>query len=967
MDGTEESVPAAPNMSHDASAREEALREILEVISQSRDDEEPVFHAILSRAAALCDAPMARLHLVADDRATFRAAAFWGEAPRSMTEGEVWPLDPSFTLSRTLIEGETLHLEDHATSENYLRRDPVAVRIVEEEGIRTRLSVPLMQGDQPIGSITLSRREVEPFSADQISLVEAFAAQAVIAIENVRQFRELQTRLEREAATREILEVISESRDDEGPVFDTILDNVSRLCNAPLVFLSIVDASRKHLTIPAHRGARSKIAGVWDTMIEPLTSSALVSAHAIRDCRAIHVPDLSQDPTFDMSDARRAELVELEDVRSYLVVPLRQGDRAIGTINLYRREVTPFTKEQIVLVETFAAQAVIAIENVRQFRELQTRLEQEKASAEILKVISQSRDDEQPVFDVVLKNALKLCDVDMCILMIARPESQDVVLSACAGQETKAFVPGISTWPLDAIQEPISAIRENRMIHTEDMRDTELYRQGDPSRRGIVDDDGMRSRLVLPLISGRAAIGSFVLFRKKVRRFSDEEIAVLTTFAAQAVIAIENVRQFRELQTRLEREAATREILQIISRSRDDEMPVFDVILENAARICRVPFAGLHLAAEDHTTVEMVAHMGMRSMTLNVWNASFPIDGNAVVARCTRTAEVIHVEDMADDDLYRQGYEPRVQVVDVEGVRTLLAVPLVRDGVGVGCIWAFRREVSPFSVEDIDLLQGFAAQAVIAIENVRQFKALESRTNEVQALNESLEERVEKQVGEIERMGRLKRFLPAAVADTVVSQGSDKMLSSHRALLGVLFCDIRGFTAFCETAEPEETIEVLQTYHQEMGRLINDHGAGVDHRMGDGIMVLFNDPLPCEDPAGEAVRLALAMRDRMEELCMKWKRLGHRLGFGVGISLGYATVGMVGYEGRYDYTASGTAVNIAARLCDHAEDGEILLSPRAWTAVEDRIATTSRGEVSFKGINREIEVMCIEPGTTLSD
>ncbi|MHA6262216.1 adenylate/guanylate cyclase domain-containing protein [Arenibacterium sp. CAU 1754] len=167
---------------------------------------------------------------------------------------------------------------------------------------------------------------------------------------------------------------------------------------------------------------------------------------------------------------------------------------------------------------------------------------------------------------------------------------------------------------------------------------------------------------------------------------------------------------------------------------------------------------------------------------------------------------------------------------------------------------------------------------------------------------------------------------------------------------------MRGFTAFCETAEPEETIEVLQTYHEEMGKLINAHGAGVDHRMGDGIMVLFNDPLPCDDPAGSAVRLAIAMGERMAELCAGWKRVGHRLGFGVGVSLGYATVGMVGFEGRFDYTASGTAINLAARLCDEAEDGEILLSPRASIAVEDDFATESRGEISLKGMRKPVEV-----------
>jgi len=279
----------------------------------------------------------------------------------------------------------------------------------------------------------------------------------------------------------------------------------------------------------------------------------------------------------------------------------------------------------------------------------------------------------------------------------------------------------------------------------------------------------------------------------------------------------------------------------------------------------------------------------------------------------------------------------------------------VSNGAGIGSIGLYRREKRLFSSDEIDLVQTFADQAVIAIENVRQFKALQERTEEVQALNESLEIRVDEQVGEIERMGRLKRFLSPAVAEAVVTRGED-MLSSHRALIATLFCDIRGFTAFCETAEPEETIEVLQTYHEEMGHLISVHNGGVDKRMGDGVMVVFNDPLPCDDPAGDALRMALAMREKMAELSKKWKRLGHRLGFGVGISLGYATVGMVGSAGRYEYTASGTAINLAARLCDEADDGEILLSPRAYTAVEDDFAAEARGEIAFKGIKAPVEV-----------
>ena len=400
-----------------------------------------------------------------------------------------------------------------------------------------------------------------------------------------------------------------------------------------------------------------------------------------------------------------------------------------------------------------------------------------------------------------------------------------------------------------------------------------------------------------------------------------------------------------------EREAATRRILQVISQSRSDFEPVFNVILESATRLCDAPLAYLQLCNPSRTHLELAAHIGPGVGFVDfVRDHPLPLDGGqSISARAVVDKVVTQTEDIADDQLYRDRQPHRIHAVDVEGIRTLLNVPLIAGDEAIGVISLYRREVRQFDERQIELVKTFAEQAVIAIENVKQFKALE-------ALNAELSDRVEEQVGEIERIGRLKRFLPAAVADTVVSRGSDKMLSSHRALLGVLFCDIRGFTAFCETAEPEETIEVLQTYHEEMGKLINAHGAGVDHRMGDGIMVLFNDPLPCDDPAGDAVRLALAMRARMTELCNKWKRLGHRLGFGVGISLGYATVGMVGYEGRYDYTASGTAVNMAARLCDQAEDGEILLSPRAHIAVEGEFEIQSRGEVSLKGIHTPVEI-----------
>jgi class 3 adenylate cyclase len=412
----------------------------------------------------------------------------------------------------------------------------------------------------------------------------------------------------------------------------------------------------------------------------------------------------------------------------------------------------------------------------------------------------------------------------------------------------------------------------------------------------------------------------------------------------------------RSLKEALEREKATREILRVISDNRADEAPVFDAILENARRLCDAPFAGLYLVDDAGTHAALVASQGARSAYLASAKTKWPLDADTSVPLSIVGKRVVHAADLADTDAYRRGDQQRVEAVDIEGIRTFLAVPLLKEGNAIGCIGLYRREVKPFEESQIGLVKTFAEQAVIAVDNVRQFKALETRTEEVMALNQDLEKRVAAQVSELERMGRLKRFLPPAVADAIVSSGDDSLLSSHRALVAVLFCDIRGFTAFCETAEPEEAIDVLQRYHEEMGVLITDYGAGVDHRSGDGIMVIFNDPLPCDDPGKAALELALAMRNKMASLCSEWRKLGHRLGFGVGISLGYATVGIVGSAGRFDYTASGTTVNLASRLCDHASDGEILLSPRAYAAVEKIAVIEEAGAIALKGIQTPVEV-----------
>ncbi len=578
-------------------------------------------------------------------------------------------------------------------------------------------------------------------------------------------------------------------------------------------------------------------------------------------------------------------------------------------------------------------------------QELERARDREVATREILNLISRSREDEGPVFDAILRRAADLCDAQAARLFLGMAGDAHQRLVAGFGDDPASVVLyARGAVPMDpSISFAARAIVTGKVVPVADLMDTDQYRRGVEITVSTVRDSGVRTALFVPLMTAAGAIGAFAMHRKEVRPFTADEIAIVETFAAQAVIAIENARQFREVQERLAREAATREILQVISRSRDDDAPVFDMIAQTAARLCRAAVCTFWRIEDG--LIHYCASHGLDSAAFAEMHliTAIPILDNTVIGQVVKTRAVVRIEDATAESYYDHEW------VRARGLKQLIGVPIIVGNQIWGTIslmWPADRAIRD---ADVQLVESFAAQASIAIENVRQFKALE-------ALNAELGDRVQEQVGEIERMGRLKRFLPPAVADAVVSSGSERMLSSHRVLLGVLFCDIRGFTAFCETAEPEETIEVLQNYHEEMGKLIDTHGAGVDRRMGDGIMVLFNDPLPCDDPAGSAVRLAIAMRARMAELCQQWKRLGHRLGFGVGVAFGYATVGMVGFEGRFDYTPSGTAINLASRLCDEALDGEILLSPRARIAVEDTFQVESRGELTLKGIREPVEV-----------
>ena len=706
------------NETKEALEQQTATAEILRVISSSPTDIQPVFDTIVTNAGRLCSAESAAVYRF--DGEVAHVVAFFNFSPDAIEAcHRIFPLPIRETANlRRVVDGSVLNIPDIEKDPHATTRTTDAYR---SRHAKSAVFVPMVRDGQAIGAIGVAHHDVGAFSEKRVQILKTFAAQAVIAIENVRLFNETKEALEQQTATSEILRVIASSPTDVQPVFDTIAQSARQLCEAQFCFLYRFDGTLLHFV--AHHGLPPE--GVESTrLLYPMVPGRnSAAARSILNGAIEHIADVEADPDYAHGPSAR-----IVNYRSIAAVPMLRDGRPIGSIAVARSQAGLFPDRQIALLRIFADQAVIAIENVRLFNETKEALEQQTATSEVLKVISRSTFDLQPVLETLIENATRLCGAQQGFIFRADGEHYRLTVDYNA---PPAFREWADRYPIRRGDGSVvgRVALEARAIQILDAQADTEWRARNVETTGI---SGVRTLLGVPMRREGELIGVIAMWRMEVRPFTDKQIELIETFADQAVIAIENVRLFQELEARnreltesLEQQTATGAILGVISRSPTDVQPVFDAIAQSATALCEGANTGVFRYTDG--LIHLVAYHNWTPEFLGAVRRVFPIPPGrgTSVARAILTRAVTHIADVTQDPEYSAA--PIVEA----GFRTSLAVPMLRDGQPIGAISVSRMEPRSFTGKQVTLLETFAAQAVIAIENVRLFTELGSRNREL--------------------------------------------------------------------------------------------------------------------------------------------------------------------------------------------------------------------------------------------
>jgi signal transduction histidine kinase/CheY-like chemotaxis protein len=714
------------NETKEALEQQKVISEILGVIGSSPTDTQPVFDAIVKSGGRLFEGMNVTLRLVKGDWTETVAST----RPPKKNEGFPIPVDDErYASSRAIGRHEVVQVADILT--DYA---PNVASRGQGRGYRAAVCAPMIRRDSAIGVVALTKLEPGSFLDKHVALLKTFADQAVIAIENVRLFKELQARnaelretLEQQQATSAILRVISSSPTDVKPVFDTILDHATRLCDTDMGILGLYDGEMYHRV--AHRAVNPELVRFIEDQgrsFRPHSGTAIGQMIAGR--RPVHIADRLDSS----SPSSTSEVVQLGGARSFVAVPLLQEGRVVGGIATFRTQVRPFTQTQIDLLSTFASQAVIAIENVRLFEELQARnaalsesLDQQTATAEILRAINRSPTDTQPVFDTIVRCAAPLFQgLDVQLFLV---KDQRIALAAA----TRGDIRSGGGRSLSAEGPAQTAIRERKPLQFVGIESVSHSEH----TRARWTRSGIQSVLVVPMFRDEEPVGAMAVSRGVAEGFSDAQAALLQTFADQAVIAIENVRLFKEVQARnaeltdlLDQQTATSETLRIISRSMTDAQPVFDAVVESVSRLIGGTVT-LRLLRDG----QLISAARSTGMVDDVHPLPFINDESQPGFRAMMRREVVDIPDIAAEPWVNERAKHRARE---RGRLAVTSVPLVLNNAAIGTFVIGREKPGALSPKQVALLKTFADQAVIAIENARLFDEIQEKTHQLEVANQ---------------------------------------------------------------------------------------------------------------------------------------------------------------------------------------------------------------------------------------